>query len=162
MTIETSQPTLTQRVASAAAWNTLLFPARFVVGLAASVLLFSALTLGEYGVLTLLTGLAATIGVYADLGVERSLPRFIPEVERSGGRAGVARFLRRIIALKLAIILVCIATLLGFSRPLTAYVAASEQRTLQQAEQQLATLTAAGAPPAEIDRARQDSDRGAG
>ena len=43
--------------------NTLLFPARFVVGLAASVLLFRLLTLAEYGVLTLLTGLAATIGL---------------------------------------------------------------------------------------------------
>ena len=73
--------------------------ARFVVGLAASVLLFRALTLAEYGVLTLLTGLAATIGLYSDLGIERSLPRFIPEIERQGGRAGVARFLGRIIAL---------------------------------------------------------------
>src|SRR5262245_58270069 len=155
---ETPQPSLTQRIASAAAWNTLLFPARFVVGLAASVLLFRFLTPAEYGILTLLTGLAATIGLYADLGIERSLPRFIPEVERGGGRAGVARFLRRIIALKLAIILVCIAALLAFSRPLIAYVAASEQRSLQQAEQKLDALTAAGAPRAEIEQAQQARD----
>jgi O-antigen/teichoic acid export membrane protein len=155
---ETPQPTLTQRVASAAAWNTLLFPARFVVGLAASVLLFSALTLGEYGVLTLLLGLAATIGVYADLGIERSLPRFIPEVERSRGRAGVARFLRQIIALKLAIVLVCIGALLAFSSPLLGFVVAREQRTLQQAEQHVATLVEQGASQAEIERATQERD----
>jgi O-antigen/teichoic acid export membrane protein len=152
------QPTLTQRVASAAAWNTLLFPARFVVGLAASVLLFSALSLAEYGVLTLLTSLAATIGVYADLGIERSLPRFIPEVESQGGRAEVARFLRRIIALKLAIVLVCIATLLALSSPLLDFVVAREQGTLQQAEQQVATLVEQRAPQHEIERATQQRD----
>jgi O-antigen/teichoic acid export membrane protein len=155
---EVPQPSLTQRVASAAAWNTLLFPARFVVGLAASVLLFSALTLAEYGVLTLLTGLAATIGVYADLGIERSLPRFIPEIERGGGRAGVARFLRRIIALKLAIVLVCIIALVALSGPLIGFVAAREQRTLEQAEQQVATLVEQRAPQDEIERAIQQRD----
>jgi O-antigen/teichoic acid export membrane protein len=155
---ETPQPTLTQRVASAAAWNTLLFPARFVVGLASSVLLFSALTLAEYGILTLLTGLAATIGVYADLGIERSLPRFIPEVERGGGRAGVARFLRRIIALKLAIVLVCIAALLAFSRPLIGFVLANEQRALQQAQVEVAKLTFRAAPSAELNKAIEARD----
>ena len=152
------QPTLTERVASAAAWNTLLFPARFVVGLAASVLLFRALTLAEYGVLTLLTGLAATIGLYSDLGIERSLPRFIPEVERQGGRAGVARFLGRIIALKLLIVLICTAALLLFSTPLIGYVADRERGTLAQAEQQVATLQAQGAPLSEIARAEQERD----
>src|SRR5262245_32525757 len=101
---EAPQVSLTQRVAGAAAWNTLLFPARLVVGLAASVLL-ALLPRAEYGILMLLTGLAATIGVYADLGIERSLPRFIPEIESRSGRAGVARFMRRIIALKLAIVI---------------------------------------------------------
>ena len=158
MTIETPQPSLTERVASAAAWNTLLFPARFVVGLAASVLLFSALSLAEYGVLTLLTSLAATIGLYADLGIERSLPRFIPEVESCSGRVGVARFLRRIIALKLAIVLVCIAALLAFSGPLLGFVVTREQGTLQQAEQQVATLVQQQAPQKEIDQATQQRD----
>jgi O-antigen/teichoic acid export membrane protein len=91
--MSSQQPTLTQRVFSAAAWNTLLFPARFVVGLVASVLLFNYLSLTEFGILTLLTGLAATIGVYADLGIERSLPRFLPEIESQSGRRGVAAWL---------------------------------------------------------------------
>jgi O-antigen/teichoic acid export membrane protein len=159
---EKPQPTLTERVASAAAWNTLLFPARFVVGLAASVLLFRALSLAEYGVLTLLTGLAATIGLYSDLGIERSLPRFIPEVERQGGRAGVARFLGRIIALKLAIVLICTAALLLLSAPLIGYVADRERGTLAQAERQVAALQAQGAPPSEIARAEQERDAQAG
>jgi O-antigen/teichoic acid export membrane protein len=109
-------------------------------------------------VLTLLTSLAATIGVYADLGIERSLPRFIPEVESHGGRAGVARFLRRIIALKLAIVLICIAALLALSRPLLGFVVGREQRTLQQAEQQVTALVAQHAPQKEIDQATQQRD----
>lgn len=155
---EAPQPTLTQRVAQAAAWNTLLFPARFVVGLGASVLLFRALTRAEYGVLTLLTSLAATIGLYADLGIERSLPRFIPEVESRGGRRGVARFLRRIIALKLAIVFVCIAALLLFSGPLIGYVVANEQRNLRDDDRALAALVAQGAPADEIRQAREERD----
>src|SRR3954468_20008748 len=124
---ETTQPSLTQRVAGAAAWNMLLFPVQFVVGLLASVLTLNYLPAAEYGVLALLTGLAATIGLYADLGIERSLPRFIPEVERREGRAGGARFLRRIIALKLALVALFIVGLHIFSAPLVGWVAANEQ-----------------------------------
>jgi O-antigen/teichoic acid export membrane protein len=154
---EAPQVSLTQRVAGAAAWNTLLFPARLVVGLAASVLL-ALLPRAEYGILMLLTGLAATIGVYADLGIERSLPRFIPEIESRSGRAGVARFMRRIIALKLAIVIGCIAALLLLSEPLLGYVVAKEQETLQQNQQHLAALVAEGAPAAEIQGARTERD----
>ncbi|MFL5801211.1 MAG: hypothetical protein ACJ8CR_05655, partial [Roseiflexaceae bacterium] len=66
--VETPQPTLTERVAGAAAWNTLLFPVQFVVGLVASVLMLNYLQPAVYGVLALMTGLTATIGLYADLG----------------------------------------------------------------------------------------------
>ncbi len=152
------QPSLTERVASAAAWNTLLFPARFVVGLVASVLLFNTLTPAENGVLALLTGLAASIGLFADLGIERSLPRFIPEVERRGGRAGVARFLSKIIALKLAIVIGCIALMLLLSRPLIGYVVANEGQALLRQEQKIAALEAQGAPAAEIARERVERD----
>lgn len=149
------QPSLTERVFSAAAWNTLLFPARFVVGLVASVLL-ALLPRPEYGVLALLTGLAATIGVYADLGIERSLPRFLPEVEHREGRAGVARFLRRIVTLKLAIVGACVAALLLASGPLIEYVVRNEQRTLQQAEVRLAELQAQGATDDQLSEARSE------
>lgn len=120
------QPTLTQRVFSAAAWNTLLFPARFVVGLVVTVLL-AQLPRAEYGILMLLTGLAATIGVYADMGIERSLPRFLPEIEGQSGRRGVARFLKRIIAIKLGIMLVCVVALLLLGGSLIAFATRGEE-----------------------------------
>lgn len=147
-----NQPNLTQRVAGAAAWNTLLFPVQFAVGLVASVLMLRYLSPAQYGVLTLLTGLAATIGLLADLGIERSLPRFIPEVEERSGRRGVARFLTRIVALKLAILLVCVGGLLLASDRLTGYLAAQEQRALAQTEARLAELREGGAPPVEIEQ----------
>src|SRR5262245_5045545 len=149
---ETSQPSLTQRVASAAAWNTLLFPIQFVVGLLASVLMLNYLQPAEYGVLALLTGLAATIGLYADLGIERSLPRFIPEVERREGRVGVARFLWRVIGLKLFLVLICIVGLQLLSAPLLARVVANEQSHLEQARQMVVTLEAQGAPADKLDK----------
>jgi O-antigen/teichoic acid export membrane protein len=155
---EQPQTTLTERVASAAAWNTLLFPARLIVGLAANVLLFNFLAPAEYGVLVLLTGLAATIGVYADPGIERSLPRFIPEVEQRGGRAGLARFMLRIIGIKLVIVFACIIALIALSAPLVAYVAGTERDAAATLAQQASDLRAAGAPAGEIaaaDAARQ-------
>ena len=133
-------PTLTERVAGAAAWNTLLFPARLIAGLAAGVLLFNVLTPGEYGVLALLSGLAATIGLYADPGIERSLPRFVPEVERRGGRAAVARFMRQIVGVKLAIVLLCTLLLLLLRGPLVNSVLANEQRTLVDRSAQVVLL----------------------
>ncbi|HMO59867.1 MAG TPA: polysaccharide biosynthesis C-terminal domain-containing protein [Roseiflexaceae bacterium] len=143
-------PGLAERVASAAAWNTLLFPARMIVGLVANVLLFNFLAPAEYGVLALLTGLAATIGVYADPGIERSLPRFIPEVEQRAGRAGVARFMVRIVAIKIAIVLVCIALLALFSSPLVAYVASNERQQIATLAEQAEALRATGADAAAV------------
>src|SRR5258705_11705396 len=110
----------------------------------------------EYGVLALLTGLTATIGLYADLGIERSLPRFIPEVERREGRAGVARFLWRVIGLKLILVLLCIVGLQLFSAPLVGRVVANEQVYLERARQPVATLEAQGAPADKLDKARND------
>jgi O-antigen/teichoic acid export membrane protein len=44
--------------------------------------------------------LLSTLGVISDLGVERALPRYIPEVEIREGRAGLRRFLRRVVIIK--------------------------------------------------------------
>ncbi len=155
-------PNLTQRVASAAAWNTLLFPVQFVVGLLASVLLLNYLQPAEYGVLALLTGLSATIGLYADLGIERSLPRFIPEVEQREGRAGVARFLRRVIGLKLVLVIIAIVVLQLLSGPLLARVIGNEQAHLETANREIATLEAQSAPAEQRESAPESrrQDRG--
>lgn len=153
-----STPNLTQRVVSAAAWNTLLFPIQFVVGLIASVLTLNYLQPAEYGVLSLLTGLAATIGLYSDLGIERSLPRFIPEVEQREGRAGVARFLRQVIGLKLGLVIVAIIVLQLLSSMLLNYVITNEQENLEAANRTIATLEASNTNPDQLARAIRNRD----
>src|SRR3712207_9157150 len=89
MTVRT--PTLSERVFSATFWNTLTLPLNLAVGVVTSVLYYQILSLEQVGLIFLLTSLASTIGLYADLGIERALPRFLPEVERHGGRRAEER-----------------------------------------------------------------------
>lgn len=151
-------PNLTQRIASAAAWNALLFPVQFVVGMLASVLLLNYLQPAEYGVLSLLTGLAATIGLYSDLGIERSLPRFIPEIEHREGRAGVGRFLRRVIGLKVVLVIVAIIILQLFSSMLLGNVINNERENLESANQQIVMLQSGGGTEEQIAKAIRNRD----
>jgi O-antigen/teichoic acid export membrane protein len=125
---------LSEQFVSATLWNTILFPARLFVGLLASVLYYQRLSLDQVGVLFLLTSLAATIGLYADLGIERTLPRFLPEVEREAGRAGVERLMRRVIRLKLVVLLVLVGALAVFAGPLVRMLAADQRREIAALE----------------------------
>jgi O-antigen/teichoic acid export membrane protein len=104
---------LRRQVASAVRWNALL-PLKIVLGSAASLVLFNALSKEDYGVIVLVTSLAGLLGAWVDMGIERSLPKFYPEVERDAGRAGLLRFIREISLFKLAVVAVLvIAMLLG-------------------------------------------------
>jgi O-antigen/teichoic acid export membrane protein len=123
---------------SATLWNTLLFPARLLVGLVASVIYYKRLSLDQVGVLFLLQSIATTIGLYADLGIERTLPRFLPEMERESGRAGVQRLMTRVIRLKLLVLLVLIAGLAMFTTPVMRALAGHERRELAALEQRAA------------------------
>ena len=125
---------LSEQFVSATLWNTVLFPARLLVGLLASVLYYKRLSLDQVGVLFLLTSLAATIGLYADLGIERTLPRFLPEVERQAGRAGVERLMRRVIRLKLVVLLVLVGALAVFAGPLVRALAAEQRKEIAALE----------------------------
>ncbi|MFI5183378.1 MAG: polysaccharide biosynthesis C-terminal domain-containing protein [Vicinamibacteria bacterium] len=125
---------LSEQFLSAARWNVLLFPLRLLVGLGASVIYYRNLSMDQVGVLFLLQSLAATVGLYADLGIERTLPRFLPEVEREAGRAGVHKLLTRVIRLKLLVLLVLIAGLAAFSGPIGGALAAHQRRELVELE----------------------------
>jgi O-antigen/teichoic acid export membrane protein len=125
---------LSEQFLTATLWNTILFPARLLVGLLASVLYYQRLSLDQVGVLFLLTSLATTIGLYADLGIERTLPRFLPEVERQSGRAGVERLMTRVIRLKLVVLLVLVAALAGFAGPLVRALAADQRTEIRALE----------------------------
>jgi hypothetical protein len=103
---------LSHSVWSATLWNTLLMPARLLVGVLASVIYYQQLTRGQVGLVFFLTSLATTIGVYADLGIERSLPRFLPEVQAQAGRWGVRRLIRQVVRVKLLVLLVLVLGLM--------------------------------------------------
>lgn len=149
------QPSLSQQVWSATLWNTMLFPARFLVGIVASVIYYQTLSLEQVGLLFLLTTLASTIGLYADLGIERALPRFIPEIEQGEGKLGVKRFINRMIRLKLGILLALILGLNLLAGPLTDYLAAAQRETVAESALELGRLPAG----AEHDKARADLAR---
>ena len=66
--------------------------------------------------------LLATLGLFADLGIERTLPRFYPEVEMRMGRKGVMRLLFSVSVIKALVLFVLVGALLfapGFVLGLT-------------------------------------------
>jgi len=144
--------TLSRQFLSATLWNTLLFPARLLVGLVASVIYYQKLSLDQVGVLFLLTSLATTIGLYADLGIERTLPRFLPEVERDAGRAGVQRLMARVIRLKLVVLLVLTAGLAAFAGPIARGLAADERKEIAALEARQADGGLSGSEAGDVEK----------
>jgi len=133
---------LTQAVWSATLWNTLLMPARLLVGVLASVIYYQELSRGQVGLVFFLTSLATTIGVYADLGIERSLPRFLPEVQAQSGRRGVERLIRQVVRVKLLVLLALVLGLMLLAVPISRYLAAKQQDEAVRAERALAVTSA--------------------
>jgi O-antigen/teichoic acid export membrane protein len=115
MTAPARRPRLGQQVAQAMAWNTMLAPLKTVVELAANLIILNVLLLPQVGVLRLITSAAGILGVWVDLGIDRSLPRFIPELEQQRGRAAVGHFMAWIFALKVLLLLLFSAVFLAFA-----------------------------------------------
>jgi O-antigen/teichoic acid export membrane protein len=134
--------TLSGQVLSATTWNALLLPARFLVALVASVVYYRMLSLEQVGLLFLITSLAATLGFNADLGIERTLPRFLLEVEQRSGRDGVGLLIRRVIRAKLLILAVFVLALFALQGPLSRYVAARERSAAATLDARATTLDA--------------------
>ncbi|HYF64140.1 MAG TPA: oligosaccharide flippase family protein [Herpetosiphonaceae bacterium] len=133
---------LTQEVWSATLWNTLLMPIRIVVGFGASAIYFDLLSYDQVALLLLITSLAASVGMYADLGIERTLPRYLPEIERQSGRRGVRRFLARMIGLKVAILAVLILGLTLLATPMADYLIKDQRKEIAGLSEDIAKLSA--------------------
>ena len=119
-----SRRTLSENVFGATVWNTLLLPAKAAVSLVTSVVYYSGiLSRSEVAMVFLLQGVANTLGLYVDLGIERSLPRFLPEVEQARGAGGVRRLLRRAIEVKLLVLIPVVVGLFAFSHRVMSYLA---------------------------------------
>ncbi len=102
---------LGQKVSKAMFWNTVLFPLKTVISLLTSLIVVNGLRVTGFGVYSTLLAAAVLIGQYTDLGLERSLPKFLPEVEARFGRTGVRLFLQWLLGFKFVLLLLVIAGL---------------------------------------------------
>lgn len=102
---------LARRTSMALFWNTFFFPVKTVIAIAVSIIVVRWLNIGGYALLALATSVLSTIGLYSDLGIERSLSKFIPEIELTYGRRGVKRFVLGVAGLKLGLLVLLVAAL---------------------------------------------------
>jgi O-antigen/teichoic acid export membrane protein len=96
---------LGQRVSSAMLWNSALFPVKFLLALGSGIILVRVLNKHDYAQYSLILYTAALIGAWVDLGMERSVGRFTPEIEASAGRRGLERFFASLFAVKFLVML---------------------------------------------------------
>lgn len=90
-------------------WNSALFPVKFALALGSGMILTRVLSKHDYAQYSLILYTAALIGTYVDLGMERSVARFTPEIEQSAGRQGLEKFFAQLFGIKLLVILPIIA-----------------------------------------------------
>lgn len=99
-----TQPALAAQAGQAVIWNVLFLPARLAAEIGVQLIQLNFLSLAAFGVLTIIRASVSLLGTWIDLGIERALPRFIPDVQRSNGRAGVRWLLARVMAVKLVVL----------------------------------------------------------
>ncbi len=119
----------------AAFWNTVLLPAKLGAHLLAQLVLANALPTAEYGVYVLALAVGITSGSLVDLGTERSVVKFLPEVAGRQGRRGVRTLLLWVFGFKFAVLVpvITLATLLHgvFFRYLDSRVPPDQQDVLR-------------------------------
>lgn len=101
---DTSRTALGTHATRAAFWNTVLLPAKLGAHLLAQLVLANALPKAEYGVYVLALAVGVTSGSLVDLGTERSVVKFLPEVAGRQGRRGVRTLLTWVFGFKFAVL----------------------------------------------------------
>jgi O-antigen/teichoic acid export membrane protein len=96
--------TLGRQAGSAAFWNTALLPLRLGANLLAQILLANALVPTAFGVYALTLSVGVTCGIFVDLGTERSIVKFLPEVAARAGHRGARRLIRWVLGVKTAVL----------------------------------------------------------
>lgn len=100
----TKAPSLSAQVSKAVAWNALFVPLRLLAEVLSTLVKLNALSPAGYGLLALISGANNGLGTAVDLGTARSLPKYIPELSRSGGPRAVLRLLTAVFALQMAVL----------------------------------------------------------
>ena len=102
---------LVERAGRAAFFNAAFFPIKVLIGFAASVVVVRLLRIEGFYLLTIATSILNFMGLFSDFGIERTLPRFYPEIEMRYGRRGVARLLLWVAAIKGGVLLLLLFAL---------------------------------------------------
>jgi O-antigen/teichoic acid export membrane protein len=100
-----------RQLSQAVAWNVAFTPLKLVIDTASTIIRFNILSKAEIGAISLLSSTASSVGIWIDLGIDGTLPKFIPEVDSAGGQGAVRRFLRTVIALKMVILALALLAL---------------------------------------------------
>ena len=110
--------TLARQVSRAAFWNTLLLPVIAALNLAFAILIrrwFGLLS----GVYDVLLGVMAALQQYSSVGIPVGLSKFLPEVDASSGSAGVRRFLRQAVTIRVLLLGLLLVPLNVFALPIS-------------------------------------------
>ena len=106
------QGPLVEKAGWAVFWNAAFFPLKAILGFGSSIVIIRLLRTEGVYYYNVAAALLTTLGLFADLGIERTLPRFYPEVEMRFGRRGVLNLLFWVSAIKAAVLLVLVGALL--------------------------------------------------
>jgi O-antigen/teichoic acid export membrane protein len=107
---------LVERAGWAVFWNIAFLPLKVILPVLVSIVLARLLRTEGYALLAVALALLDTLGLFSDLGIERTLPRFYPEVEMLDGRRGILQLLSRISIVKGIVLLVVVLALAAFPR----------------------------------------------
>ncbi len=109
---QSARTALGNQAGRAAFWNTVLLPAKLLSHFAATVILARTVPSAAFGVYVIALAISSTSGALVDLGTERSVVKFLPEVAGREGRRGVSRLIRWVFGFKMAVLVpVLLATL---------------------------------------------------
>jgi O-antigen/teichoic acid export membrane protein len=124
---------LIERAGWAVYWNAAFFPLKAIIGFASSIVIVRLLRIQGYASYSVAMALLTTLGLLADLGIERTLPRFYPEVEMRSGRRGIVRLLFWVSIIKAGVLVVLLGLLMGapdFVLSLTGYDLGADKQVL--------------------------------
>ncbi|MDQ3930536.1 MAG: oligosaccharide flippase family protein [Chloroflexota bacterium] len=102
---------LVERAGWAVFWNAAFFPLKVLLGFASGIVVVRLLRIEGFALLTVTMSLLNGLGLFSDLGIERTLPRFYPEIEMRYGRRGVTRLLFWVAVVKGGVMLLLVGAL---------------------------------------------------
>jgi len=90
---------LREQASRSVMWNVALLPLRYLLPLVSSIVVVRVLGVANYGLLASLWAIVASIELWADFGIAKSLPKFETEIRTRWGERTSADFLMMLIVL---------------------------------------------------------------